>query len=104
MRRGQKFARRQDSEPFLFDRQNPELMPRDTHVTEPCEIRRLSAQNAAILARLQRCPASNRELVEIAINFRARISDLRAAGYNIPAPVEDRASGVAWYRLDDRTA
>ncbi len=38
------------------------VQPRDTHVTEPAEVVRLSAQNQRVLARLQQGPASRVEL------------------------------------------
>ncbi len=77
------------------------VLPHDTHVTEPAEVRRLSAQNQRVLARLQQGPASRVELQWLACNPTARISDLRAAGYRIPPPVEDRATGVSVYRLSE---
>lgn len=52
---------------------------RDSFVTEPEEIRRLTGQNARILARLERGPATRRELADIACNVTARISDVRRA-------------------------
>lgn len=36
-----------------------------------------------ILERLQKGPATSRELVDIAFGYRQRISDLRKAGYNV---------------------
>jgi hypothetical protein len=76
-----------------------DLQPTDSHVLHPGEQRRLSAQNAAVLARLQRGPATRKELQDIAPNVTARISDLRTAGYRIPKPVEDKTTGWSVYRL-----
>jgi len=60
---------------------------------------RLINQSLLILERLRRGPATARELVGIALNYRARISDLRAAGHNIPEPTEDHATGYSLYTL-----
>lgn len=75
------------------------ILPTDSHVVEPCEVKRLTAQNARILAALQGGPKSRKALADIACNVTARISDLRKAGYVIPPPVEDRLSGQSIYRL-----
>lgn len=47
------------------------------------DIDRLTGQNAAILSRLRQGPATNVELAAISLNYRARISDLRAYGFRI---------------------
>jgi len=59
---------------------------------------RLSAQCQRILSRLQQGRATRRELTEIGLNATARISDLRAAGYDIRV-VERHASGRTVYEL-----
>lgn len=69
--------------------------PREQASGEPA---RLAGQCAKIIARLRKGPATNRELCEIGLNYRARISELRQAGWNIPAPVE-REDGLTFYRL-----
>lgn len=74
------------------------LPPCDPHVTAD-ERPRLSAQNAAILARLQRGPASNLELARIALKYTSRISDLRAAGYAVENFDRHAKTGESWYRL-----
>ena len=51
-----------------------------------------SPQNMIILGRLQCGPATNRELAGLALNYRARISDLRVLGFDIR---EDKG----WYKL-----
>ena len=61
--------------------------PADSHIIQPGDIRRLSDQNQRVLARLERGPATRHELQAIASNITGRISDLRAAGYDIPKPV-----------------
>ncbi|MHB8953525.1 MAG: hypothetical protein ACYC4U_11195 [Pirellulaceae bacterium] len=81
----------------LFD-QPPTIAPRDTHV-EKEERPRLSGQNLAILERLQRGPATNRELAAISLKYTSRVSDLRAAGYNVALVARDRATGVTMYEL-----
>lgn len=60
---------------------------------------RLSRQNQAVLARLQRGPATNRELAEIALKYTGRISELRDAGYDVVLVSEDRKTGLAVYEL-----
>ena len=60
---------------------------------------RLSSQNAAILARLQRGPATNTELAAIALKYTSRISDLRDAGYDVFVLSRDRMTGVVVYVL-----
>lgn len=74
------------------------IHPRDSHVTEPSEIRRLTGQNARILARLKQGPATARELAALSLKYTSRISDLRDAGYNIPAPAK-APNGLSTYYL-----
>lgn len=64
--------------------------------------KRLSRQCAAIIARLRRGPATNRELSEIALKYTSRISDCRDAGFNIPEP-EQLGGGLTRYRLVEAT-
>lgn len=61
---------------------------------------RVINQSQQILERLRRGPATARELAGIALNYRARISDLRAIGHDIPQPVEDHATGESVYTLN----
>jgi hypothetical protein len=75
------------------------LPPVDTHVQVPTEIKRLSGQNAAILNRLQAGPASNHELAALSLKYTSRVSDLRAAGYDVRVVERDYASGLTMYRL-----
>ena len=58
---------------------------------------RLNRQCLKILARLREGPATNRELAEIALNYRARTSDLRNAGYTIDC--ERKPGGKSIYTL-----
>lgn len=81
----------------LFDTPRS-IPPIDPHV-EAIEAPRLRGQNAAILERLQSGPATNRELAGLSLNYRARISDLRAAGYKVTC-IEDKASGLNSYTLE----
>ncbi len=73
------------------------IFARDSHVTEPAELRRLSGQCQRILARLQQGPCNRRELQDFALNPTARLSDLRAAGYTITA--DEKPGGLTVYRL-----
>ena len=81
----------------LFDAPR-NIVPRDTHVVKE-ERPRLTGQNLAILERLQRGPATNRELAAISLKYTSRVSDLRAAGYNVVVVDRDRATGRTMYEL-----
>ena len=58
---------------------------------------RRPTQIDALLGRLRLGPATNRELVGIAINYRARVSDARSLGHVIE--VEPADGGLTVYRL-----
>jgi hypothetical protein len=84
------------SDPTLFDQTPiPPLDPRISSVEAP----RLSRQCHAILDRLRRGRATNRELVAIAINHTGRISECRRVGHDIRVVDEDRKTGYAQYAL-----
>lgn len=69
----------------------------------PVDMRpRLGKQCAAILARLEAGPATNRELSQIALNYKARASELRQAGYGVVCYNHDKRTGLSWYRLEAR--
>lgn len=70
----------------LFDKwtEQASIQPCDPHV-EAEDVKRLSGQSADILARLEEGPATNAELAAISLKYTSRISDLRAAGYEIEA-------------------
>jgi len=76
----------------------PRLTPRDTHVVKE-ERPRLTGQNLAILERLRRGPATNKELAAISLKYTGRVSDLRAAGYNVVLVARDHTTGVTMYEL-----
>ena len=84
--------------PTLFDRHNPDPAP-SAHAVVPVERVRLSAQCRAILARLQRGPATNHELAGLALKYTGRLSDLRAAGYTVTVQSRDYATGRVVYQL-----
>jgi uncharacterized protein YmfQ (DUF2313 family) len=69
-------------------------------VHQPEEARRLSGQCAAILQRLHQGPATNRELAGLSLKYTSRLSDLRAAGYDVRVVERDYASGRTVYRLE----
>ena len=77
-----------------------QMVPIDPHV-EAADVPRLTGQNAAILARLERGPATNSELAGIALKYTSRLSDVRAAvARNGFAIVCDRGEGgLNTYRL-----
>lgn len=66
------------------------------------ERRRLSTQNAAILARLQRGTATNRELAGLSLKYTSRLSDLRKAGNIVRVVSRDYRTGLTVYQLEDR--
>jgi hypothetical protein len=61
------------------------------------ELKRRHAAADRVLARLEQCSALNTELVTIAMNLTARVSELRQRGYQIDA--ERVSAGVYRYRL-----
>jgi hypothetical protein len=87
---------------FLFA-QDQDIGVRDSHVTEPAEIRRLSSQNERVWARLERGPASRSELSKIAPNITARISDCRKKyrplGRSPEVVSENTTTGVTIYEI-----
>lgn len=60
------------------------IAPTDPHV-QPEDRKRLTGQNAAILAALQAGPRTNVELAAIALKYTSRCDDIRKAGYKITA-------------------
>lgn len=81
----------------LFDRPTPQPVS-----SGPVEERpRFNKQCREILSRLQAGPATNNELNAMAINYRARISDLRKCGYTIRNFDRCRKTGVSWYELKE---
>jgi hypothetical protein len=84
-----------------FARKADAIPPRDPKVTA-AEAPRLSGQNAAILARLRRGVATNKELAGIALKYTSRLSDLRKAGYAVSVVSHDHETGVVVYRLEER--
>lgn len=77
------------------------VAPRDPRVASD-EKPRLGGQNARILERLRKGPATNAELAAISLKYTARISDLRHAGYDVRVIHHDRTTGVAVYQLMHR--
>lgn len=64
------------------------------------ERQRLSRQCAAILARLQAVPVTNRELsADYSLKYTSRISELRQSGYNVQPVEHNRESGRVVYAL-----
>ena len=76
------------------------INPRDPGVT-PAEEARLSDQCKAILSRLRKGPATNRELATIALKYTGRLSDLRAAGFKVEPVSHDRQTGLVTYQLSE---
>lgn len=70
------------------------------HRITPAEKPRLSGQRQAILDRLRRGPATNKELAMLSLKYTGRISDLRKSGYDVRLLSQDRATGVSVYVLE----
>ena len=73
------------------------VQPRDPNVL-PEDRPRLRGQNAAILDRLQRGPATNQELAQISLKYTSRLSDIRKAGYVVNCERGD--GGLNTYTLE----
>lgn len=86
--------------PGMFSEAPAALVVPASPALAPVERRRLAGQNAAILERLERGPATRRELTEIALNVTARVSELRAAGYDVRVVERDYATGRTVYAID----
>ncbi len=78
-----------------FDRPIPPI------ICEPADCKRLTGQNAAILARLRLGPATNAELAGLSLKYTSRVSDLRRAGYRVRCVRLD--GGLTRYELGDAT-
>lgn len=87
----------------LFDLSHPDQKPNFPPVDPTVasdDVPRLSAQSAAILARLRQGPATNIELREIAWRYPARVGDLKEAGFRITSRKQD---GAVWvYTLEGK--
>ena len=92
----------QTSEKPIWYPEPTHIKPTDPQVRDSVQEPRLSAQSVAILERLKIGPATNKELAGIALNYRARISDLRAAGYVIELADYKDETGAGLYELRRR--
>ena len=63
---------------------------------------RLSKQCQKVLERLQQGRASNRDLSAIAMQYNARIYELRHAGYVVECVDEDKKTGMAFFELREK--
>lgn len=87
----------------LFERFREPLAapePCDPHVAE-ADKPRLSGQCAAILAMLEAGPRTNAELAAVSLKYTSRVSDIRAAGYDVTCQRLD--GGTTLYRLGGRS-
>lgn len=86
----------------LFERFREPLLdpqPCDPHVLE-ADKQRLSGQCQVILDLLRAAPRTNVELAAVSLKYTSRVSDLRAAGYDVMC---DRSKGgTTLYRLGGR--
>lgn len=73
--------------------------PARDHNLARAAIPRVSRQALQVLELLRRGPATNRELLSVAIRYGSRIHDLRKAGYRIEIVAKDDASGLTTYQL-----
>jgi hypothetical protein len=60
---------------------------------------RLSKKCLEVLAMLRRGEVTNVELAQVALDYRGRIRDLRAAGFRIECLDKQSKSGVTRYKL-----
>jgi hypothetical protein len=81
------------------------IQPRDSHVTDADEQKRLSGQTAALIARLRRGPAARADLAKLAPNITARVSDARAhlrpKGESVEVIERNRKTGYTLYAIVD---
>jgi hypothetical protein len=63
---------------------------------------RFSRQCEAILARLQKGPATNRELAQLSLKYTSRLSEIRQAGYTVDVVKHDHKTGLVTYALATR--
>lgn len=79
------------------------MQPKDSHVLQPAEVRRLTGQNARVYARLAVGPATRRELAHYALNVTGRISDIRKylepKGQTVVC--DEQPNGLSVYRIVD---
>lgn len=84
----------------LFDETIPAAPPiRVNETVHLAEAPRLSNQCRLILERLKLGNATNRELAELSLKYTGRISDLRAAGYDIKVVERNHETGLNVYVL-----
>jgi hypothetical protein len=76
----------------------PAIPPCDPNAAPGAAVR-LSRQSEAILDRLRKGRASNRELAALALKYTSRMSDIRAAGHDVRVVEQDHGSGLAVYAL-----
>lgn len=75
-----------------------EVRPVDPHLTE-AEKPRLTRQALQVRDRLAQGPATNKELIQIAQRFGARIHDLRKHGYEIDVVSRCHETGLFVYEM-----
>lgn len=84
---------------FLSDfSRDAAITPRGVTLSAPAT-RRLSKQCCAIYERLQKGPATNSELSQIALSYTRRLSDLREHDIAVECYQRDDTTGLNWYRL-----
>ena len=79
------------NQPLLFPTDPPPPPPSDPHVAED-ERPRLTGQNAAVLERLRRGPATNRELAGISLKYTSK--------RKLYARIYARVTGSTWVDED----
>ena len=84
---------------LFFDVPPPHTITGDRGPLMEVEAPRLNRQCMEILARLQQGRASNRELSQIALNYRARVSELRQHGITVKCVERDRQTGLSFYEI-----
>lgn len=66
---------------------------------DAADLKRTKDQTKAIVARLQRGPATNVELAKIALKYTSRVSDARKLGYTIQCKREKGGLTTYWLEV-----
>lgn len=73
--------------------------PVENHKVPAASRQRLSAQCVAILDLLRQGVTTNDDMSKVSRKYTSRVSDLRAAGYDVRCFSLDHKTGLAWYRF-----
>ena len=82
----------------LFDDGPRTPHPRDPNV-DVQDVPRLTGQNALVLDALREGPKTNKQLAFLSLKYTSRISDIRAAGYDVYIVERNHKTGLTLYAL-----